>query len=147
EVAETQAGRARRFAKLGFLREADAVRRALHGEVTDLPRVTHRAQEVGAQRRLTARELHAQLSLRLHAERVVEDLVDVVPRELVHEADLVRVHEARVAHHVAAVREIDGEHGAAAVFDRGGTVFAQRRLRGGIVTTWKQPLDAREERG
>ena len=33
-------------------------------------------------------------------------------------ANLVRIHEARVAHHVAAVGEIDGENRAAAVLDR-----------------------------
>ncbi len=37
-------------------------------------------------------------------------------------ADLVGVHEARVAHHVAAVGQVDGEHGAAAVLDGGSAV-------------------------
>ena len=32
-----------------------------------------------------------------------------------HKTDLVRVHEAGIAHHVAAVRKIDGQDGAAAV--------------------------------
>ena len=36
-------------------------------------------------------------------------------RQLVDVADLVGVHEARIAHHVAAVRQIDGQHRAASV--------------------------------
>ena len=51
-------------------------------------------------------------------ERVVEDLLHLLPLELVDEADLVRVHEARVAHHVAAVREVDRQHRTAPVLDR-----------------------------
>ena len=46
-------------------------------------------------------------------------------RQLMHEADLVRVHEARVAHHVAAVGQVDGQNRAAAVLDRAGAVIVQ----------------------
>ena len=38
--------------------------------------------------------------------------------ELMHEPDLVRVHEAGIAHHVAAVRQIDRQNRSAAVLDR-----------------------------
>ena len=41
------------------------------------------------------------------------------------EADLVGVHEAGVAHHVAAVGEVDGEHRAAAVGDGRGAVVVE----------------------
>ena len=40
-------------------------------------------------------------------------------------ADLVGVHEAGIAHHVAAVGEVDGEHRAAAVADGAGAVLVQ----------------------
>ena len=40
-------------------------------------------------------------------------------------ADLVGVHEARVAHHVAAVRQIDRQNGAAAVFDGAAAVVVK----------------------
>ncbi len=40
---------------------------------------------------------------------VVEHGLDLVPGEFVDEADLVGVHEAGIAHHVAAVGEVDGE--------------------------------------
>ncbi len=41
------------------------------------------------------------------------------------EADLVGVHEAGIAHHVAAVGEVDGEDRAAAVGDGGGAVVVE----------------------
>jgi hypothetical protein len=40
-------------------------------------------------------------------------------------ADLVRVHETGIAHHVAAIGEIDGEHGAAAILYGGRAVVMQ----------------------
>ena len=58
-------------------------------------------------------------------DRVVEQRLDLFPAELVDEADLVRVHEARVAHHVAAVRQVDRQHRAAAVLDRRRAVVVQ----------------------
>ena len=41
------------------------------------------------------------------------------------EADLVRVHEARVAHHVAAVGQVDRQDRAAAVLDRAAAVVVE----------------------
>jgi hypothetical protein len=76
-------------------------------------------------RRLAARELHRHLPPRLERDRVVQQRPDVVPRQLVHEPDLVGVHEARVAHHVAAVRQVDRQHRAAAVLDRAAAVVVQ----------------------
>jgi hypothetical protein len=56
---------------------------------------------------------------------VVQHGLDLVPRELVDEADLVGVHEAGVAHHVAAVGEVDGQHGSATVGHGGRPVVVQ----------------------
>ena len=42
-----------------------------------------------------------------------------------HEPDLVGVHEARVAHHVAAVGQVDGEDRAAAVLDGAAAVVVE----------------------
>jgi hypothetical protein len=42
-----------------------------------------------------------------------------------HEANLVRVHETGVAHHVAAVRQVNRQHRASAMFDGGTTVVVQ----------------------
>jgi hypothetical protein len=131
--------------ELAVLREADAVGRALHGEVTDLARVLDRLQEVRAERGLAAAELHAHLTTRLDRQRVVEDLLHLVPLELVDVAHLIGVHEARIAHHVASIGEIDGEHGAASVLDAAGAVFSQMRLRAQEVATRIKLLDALEE--
>ena len=76
-------------------------------------------------RRLAARELHRHLAARLDRNGVVERRLDVVPGQLVDEAHLVGVHEARVAHHVAAVGEVDRQHRAAAVLDGAAAVVVQ----------------------
>ena len=65
------------------------------------------------------------LELRLDADRVVQHRLDLVPGQLVHEPYLVGVHEARVAHHVAAVGEIDGEDRSAAVLHGAGAVVVE----------------------
>ena len=122
-VAQTRFGRG--LGELGALGELDAVGRRLHAVVADLARVADRVEEVRRHRRLAARELHRHLAARLDRDRVVEDLLDVLPRQLVDEPDLVRVHEARVAHHVAAVGQVDGQHRAAAVQHGGGAVVVQ----------------------
>ncbi len=112
-VAETRFGR--RLGELGALGELDAVGRRLHAVVADLAGVANRVQEVRRHRRLAARELHRHLPARLDGDGVVEHLLDVFPGELMDEPDLVRVHEARVAHHVAAVGQVHREHRSAPV--------------------------------
>ena len=56
---------------------------------------------------------------------VVEDFLNFFPAQLVDVADLVGVHEAGIAHHVAAVGQVDGEHRAAAVAHRARAVAVQ----------------------
>ena len=136
QIRVTQARFGRRLRELRALGELDAVGRRLHRVVADLARVTHRVEEVRRHRRLAARELHRHLPARLDRDGVVEDLLDVFPAQLVDEPDLVRVHEAGVAHHVAAVRQVDGQHRAAAVLDGAAAVVVEllvvvrRRCRG-----------------
>src|SRR6185503_9830699 len=108
-VRVAQAGFRRRARELRALGELDAVRGRLHAVVADLLGVAARVEEVRGERRLATGELHRHLPLRLQGDGVVEQRFDLFPAELVHEADLVRVHEARVAHHVAAVRQVDRE--------------------------------------
>ena len=93
--------------------------------VADFARVAHGIQEVGRDGRLAAGELHRHLALRLDGDGVVEQRLDVFPAQLVDEAHLVGVHEAGIAHHVAAVGEVDGQHRAAAVGDGAGAVVVQ----------------------
>ena len=125
EIGEAQAGLGGGHGEFRPLGELDAVGRGLHRVVADLAGVAHGVEEVRRQRRLTARELHRHLAARLDADGVVEHRLDVVPGQLVHEAHLVGVHEARVAHHVAAVGQIDRQHRAAAVLDGAAAVVVQ----------------------
>ena len=64
-----------------------------------------------------------------------------------HESHLVRVHEARVAHHVAAIRQIDREHRPAAVLDRAAAVVVQLLVVvGANVAARKHVFKVLEER-
>ena len=66
--------------------------------------------------------------------------------ELVDEADLVGVHEARVAHHVAAVGQVDRQHRAAAVLDRAAAVVVQLLVVvGADVAARERVLEVLEE--
>src|SRR5664279_3295303 len=145
KVREPQPRLVRRLRELRLLREPDAVRGALDREVADLLRVAGRLDEEGRDRGLAARELHGKLSARLDGDGVVENFPDVLEGKLVDVTDLIRVHEARVAHHVAAVREVDREDGAAAVLDRGRAVVVELVLRDLDVAPEEILLEPAEE--
>jgi len=97
--------------------------------------------------RLAAGELNGELPAGLDRSRVVQELLDVLPFELVNEPDLVGVHEAGVAHHVAAVRQVDREDRPAAVPDRGGPVVVKPVFRYDEVPARIERLEPPEERG
>ena len=61
--------------------------------------------------------------------------------------DLIGVHEARIAHHVAAVGQIDGEHGATAMFDRRGAVIVETIRHRVEVAPGEERFDPLEEPG
>jgi len=113
EIDVTQTSLGSGAAELLRFGEFNAVGRGLYGVEANLARVGDSVKEVGRERRLAAAELHAHLPLGLHGDGVVEHGLDFFPRQLVYEADLVGVHEAGIAHHVAAVGEVDGKHRAA----------------------------------
>ena len=147
QVGIAQAGFRRRLREVDALGELDAVGRGLHRVVADLAGVAHGVEEIGRQRRFAARELHRHLPARLDGDRVVEHRLDVFPRELVDEPDLVGVHEARIAHHVAAVRQIDRQHRAASVLDRAAAVVVQLLVVvGADVAARERLLEVLEER-
>ena len=125
QIGVAQTGVGRHLRELLVLRELDAVCRRLHGVEAQLPRVLTGLDEVGRHRRLAAGELHRHLPTRLDLHRVVENGLDFVPLQFVDEANLVGVHEAGVAHHVAAVRQVNGENRAAAELDRAAAVIVQ----------------------
>ena len=128
EIRVAQPGFGRRLGEFGVLRELDAVGRRLDAVVADLAGIADRVEEVRRNRRLAARELHRHLPARLDGDGVVQHRLDVFPRQLMDEADLVRVHEARVAHHVAAVRQVDCEDRSAAVLDGAAAMVVQLRV-------------------
>ena len=125
QVGDPHAGRAGFVREGRILGEADAVGGRLDAEVADLSRIPHGVEKDRRDCRLAPRELHRHLPLRLDAHRVVEQFPDVVQTELVNVAHLVRVHEARVAHHVAAIGQVDRQDRAAPVLDRGRSVVVQ----------------------
>ena len=125
QIRVTQTGFGGLLGELGALGELDTVGRGLHALVADRAAILDGVQEVRGKRRLAARELHRKLAARLDRNRVVQQGLDFFPAQLMYVADLVGVHEARIAHHVAAVRQIDGEHAAAAVRDGAGAVVVQ----------------------
>ncbi len=147
EVGHAEAGLLALLGEAGLLGEAEPVGGALDGEVALLPGVADGVEEVGRERGLAAGELDRHLPPGLHLRRVVEDLGDLVPGELVDVADLVGVHEARVAHHVAAVGQVDREHRAAPVLDGAGAVVVDAVGRHGHVAPGEEALDPREEAG
>ena len=147
QVRDAKAGLRRGHRVIGVLREVNAVCRRLCAVIADLPRVGDGVEKDRRDGRLAARELHRQLASRLDRQRVIENPLHLVERELVHVADLVGVHEAWIAHHVAAIREIDGEDGPTPVFDGRGAVVVQPVGHRGVVAAGEQPLDAAQEVG
>jgi hypothetical protein len=86
--------------------------------------------------------LHAHLPPGLDRHRVVEQLLDLIEAQFVHVPDLVGIHEARIAHHVAAVGQVDRQHGSTAVFDRRRAVIVQGLGDGWQIAAGEQALDA-----
>jgi len=125
EVSVTKTGFSGGLGELLRLGELDTVGRGLNGGVTNLAGVGDGVEEVRGQRGLAAGELDRHLTLGLDGDRVVEHGLDLVPGEFVDEADLIGVHEAGIAHHIAAVGEVDGENRAAAVGDGRGAVVVE----------------------
>src|ERR1043165_2176273 len=112
----------RSFAELYVFGVADAIGRGENAVKANLLRVSDGVQEVGRERRLAARKENDDLATRLERDGVVEDRFRVFKRRLVNIADLIRIHEARVAHHVAAIRQVNREHCAATELDVGRAV-------------------------
>ncbi len=147
EVDVAQTGLSRSLGELLRLGELDTVGGSLYGVVANLARVGDRVQEVGGKRGLAAGELDAHLPLGLDGDGVVQHGLDLVPRQLVDEANLVGIHEAGIAHHVAAVGQVDGEDRAAAMGDGGGAVVVQARIVVGANVAAREDLFEMLEEG
>ena len=125
QVDEAQAGFSGPPAKLLAFRKLDTVRCGLHAGIPDFSGIRDRVQEIGRERRFAAGKLNRHLPPRLDLDGVIHDLHDLFPGQLVDIAHLVRIHEAGIAHHVAAVRQIDRQDRAAAVPDRTAAVIVK----------------------
>ena len=106
QIRITKAGFERLAAKFLALGEFDAVGCGLHAVVPELLRIGNGSDKVRAQGRFAAGKLHRHLAARLDLQRVVENLLDVVPAQLVNVAHLVGVHEAGIAHHVTTIGKV-----------------------------------------
>ena len=125
QVRIAQPGFGRLLAEFRTLGELDAVGGRLHAVVADFARIADGVQEVRRKRRLATRKLHRHLAARLDRDGVVEQRLNIFPGKLVDEPNLVGVHETRIAHHVAAIGEIDRQHRSAAMLDGAGAVIVQ----------------------
>ncbi len=106
-----------RFAKLDVFSEANAVGRSQDSVEADLLRVSNGLEVIGRKRRLTTGEENDDLAFWFERDSAIENRFCVFERRLVNIANLVCIHEARIAHHVAAIRKVDGQNGAAAKLD------------------------------
>ena len=123
QIGIAHTGFNRLLAEFKTLRKFNAVGCRLHRVVSHFACVTHGIQEVGRQGRLAAGKLHTHLPSRLDGDGVVEHRLDFFPGQLMDESHLVGVHEAGIAHHVAAIRQINRQHRPAPVLHRGRSVM------------------------
>jgi len=148
KVDVAEAGFGSGTAKLLGLGEFDAVARGLNAVVTDLAAVGYGVKEVGRQGWLATGELDTHLPLGLDGDGVVEHGLDFVPGKLVDEADLIGVHEAGIAHHIAAVGEVDSKDRTAAMgHGRGAVVVELLIVVGTHVAAWETFFQMLEEGG
>ena len=118
QVSVTQACFESAAAELLAFGKFNTIGRGLNAVVSQLAGVADGIKEIGRHRGLAPGELYGHLPARFDLERVVQDLPDVFPGQFVHEPHLVRIHEAGVAHHVAAICQIHGQYRTAAMLDR-----------------------------
>src|SRR6185503_2420312 len=136
-------GSFRGFAKLEIFSEANTVRRGEYAIETDLLRVSDSIEVVRRERWLTAGEENDDLSSRFERDCTIENRLRIFKRRLVNVTNLVRVHEARVAHHVAAIRQVDSQNCAASKLNIRSAVTMYVFVFGSAeVATKEERLDA-----
>src|SRR5688572_23852515 len=141
-------GRLRCLAELDVFGEANAVGRGENPVETDLLRISDGLEVIRRERRLTAGEENDHLASWFERNSTVQDRFRVFKCRFVNVANLVCVHEARIAHHVATVGQVDSQHRAAAKLDVGSPVTMHVFVFGGAeVATEEERLDAFEKRG
>src|ERR1044072_6769984 len=128
----------RSFAELDVFGEANAVGCGEYAIETDLLGVFNGFQIIRRERRLTAGEENDDLPSRLKRNRPSQNRFGVFKRRLGNVANLVRIHEARIAHHVATIRQVNGQHRAAAKLDIRSSVTMNVLIFSGAKVTTKE---------
>ncbi len=131
------------FAKLEIFSEANAIRCGEYAIETDLLRVSDSLEIVRRERRLTAGKENDDLSSRFERDCAIENRFRIFKRRLVYVTNLIRIHEARVAHHVAAIGQVDSQNCAASKLDIRSAVTMHVFVFGSAeVATKEERLDA-----
>src|SRR6185503_11044723 len=104
------AGSLRRFAKLNIFSITNAVSRRENSVEADFLRICDCFQVIRRIGWFAAGEEDNDLALWLERNSAIENCFRIFKRGLVDITNLVRIHEARVAHHVATVRQINCQH-------------------------------------
>src|SRR6266542_4754744 len=138
----------RRFAKLDVFSEAYAVGCRQNSVEADLLRVSNRLEIVRRKCRLAARKKNNDLAFWFERYRAIENRFCVFVSRLVHITNLVCIHEAGIAHHVAAIGKVHGQDGAAAKFDvRSAMSMDVRIVSRAKVASEEERFDPLEKRG
>src|ERR671914_450869 len=95
------------FAELDVFGKTNSVGCSENAIEADLLRVGDGLEIVRRERWLTTGEQNNYLTSRFERDCAVQDRFGVFESRFVNIANLVCIHEARVAHHVAAVRQVD----------------------------------------
>src|SRR5438067_2268153 len=140
-------GGLRRFAELNIFSKTNSVGCGQDAIETNLPGVSDGFQVVRRERGLATREQDNDLSFRFERNSAIKNRFCIFERRLVNVTNLVRIHEAWVAHHVAAVGKIDSEYCAAAKLNVRSSMLVHMRVFGGLkIATKEKRLDALEKR-
>src|SRR6516225_6574591 len=125
QIDKPQPGFGRLTAEFFALRELDAIRGCLYAGVPNLSGVRNGVDEIRRHRRLATGKLNGHLPARFYREGVVHDFLDLIPRQFMDVTDLVRIHETWIAHHVAAIRQINCQNRSASVLNGAAAVVVK----------------------
>src|SRR5215472_541793 len=147
QISIAQSGRGRGGSEFGAASKFDPVRGRLDHPIANLAGVANGCEKIGREGRLTTGELDRQLAARPDGDRIVEQLTNRIPVQLVDESDLIGIHEAWITHHVAAIGEIDSQHRATAILNRTAAVMVQHFIAmSANIATGKNCLEMFEKR-
>ncbi len=134
------------FAEFQIFRIANTVRGRKNSVETNLARVINGFEEVRRKRRLAAGEKNNHLALWFEGDSAIKNRFRIFERRLVNIANLICIHEAGIAHHVAAISQVYGQHGAATKFNIGSSVTMNCGILGRAkISSKEQRFDSFEK--